>query len=216
MKRFTIFLFTGFCMTGCRGNLGTFQPARVMPAGGFAVGIEGSGIGAISDEGSKLEGTFAVVGRYAINDRFEIGARIGSTRPEIMAKFRLDQGKPNATAISFAPSVGAFVATATGIFAINTYGQLPILIGIPVGRHEFVFSGALHLAHAVDIETKIWGFALSPGLSVGFVAQPAPWISIIPNLALAMPLLHAGPTGVGSNDTVAYQLGLAIIAGKLH
>ncbi len=216
MKRFAFFLFTILNVAGCRGNLATFQPARIMPAKGFAVGVEGSGIGAISDEGSKLEGTFAVVGRYAINDRFEIGARVGSTRPEIMAKFRLDQGKPNATAISFAPSLGAFVATATGIFAINTYGQLPILVGIPVGRHELVFSGALHFAHAVDVETKVWGFALSPGVSVGFVAQPAASISIIPNLALAMPLLHAGPTGVGSNDTVAYQLGLAIVAGKMH
>lgn len=205
-----------FCLMGCRGNLATFQPARTMPAKGFAVGLEGSGIGAFSDEGNELEGTLSVAGRYAITDRIEIGARVGASRPEIMAKFRLDQGKPGSTAISFAPSVGAFVATATGIFGVNSYGQLPLLVGIPVGRHEFVFSGALHLAHAVNVDTKVWGFALSPGASLGFVAQRTPWLAIVPNLALAMTLLHAGPAGAGTTDTLTYQLGLAIFAGKLH
>jgi hypothetical protein len=218
MKRITFSLFfaTGLFMTGCWGNLATFQPARTMPAGGFAVGVEGSGIGVFSDAGDKQEGTLSIAGRYAVTDRIEIGARVGSVRPEIMAKFRLDQGKPGKTAISLAPSVGAFVATATGIVGVNSYGQLPILVGIPVGRHEFVFSGALHFAHAVNVDTNVWGFALGPGASVGFVAQPLPWLSILPNLALAMPLLHAGPTGPGTSDTLAYQLGLAIIAGKLH
>jgi hypothetical protein len=187
-----------------------------MPAGGFALGVEGSAIGAFSDEGTEHEGTLSVAGRYALTDRIEIGARVGSTRPEIMAKFRLDRGNPGKTAISFAPSVGAFVATATGIFGVNTYGQLPILVGIPVGKHEFVFSGALHVAHAVNVETYVWGFALSPGASVGFVGQPLPWLSIVPNLAVAIPLLYAGPAGAGTSDTLAYQLGLGIFVGKLH
>jgi hypothetical protein len=218
MKRstYSCFLAAGFCLMGCRGNLAPFQPASTMPARGFAVGVEGSGVGALSDEGDELEGTFSVTGRYAVTDRIEIGARVGTTRPEIMAKFRLDQGKPGSTAISFAPSVGAFVVTATGIVGVNSYGQLPILVGIPVGRHEFVFSGALHFGHAVDIETNVWGFVLSPGASLGFVAQPAPWLSILPNFALALPLLQAGPSGVGTTDTVTYQLGVAIFGGRLH
>lgn len=173
-------------------------------------------MGAFSDEGTEHEGTLSVAGRYAITDRIEIGARVGATKPEIMAKFRLDRGNPGSTAISIAPSFGAFIATATGIDAVTSYGQVPILVGVPVGRHEFVFSGALHLAHAVNVETYVWGFALSPGASVGFVAQPLPWLSILPNLAVAMPLLHAGPAGAGTSDTVAYQLGIAVIAGKLQ
>lgn len=209
-------LAAGFSLVGCRGNLATFQPARTMPERGFAVGVEGSGIGAFSDEGDELEGTFSVTGRYAVSDRVEIGARVGTTRPEIMAKFRLDPGKEGTTAISFAPSVGGFIVTATGIFGLNSYGQLPILVGIPIGRHELVFGGAVHLAHAVDIETKVWGFALSPGASVGFVAQPTPWLSIVPNLALAMALLHAGPMGAGTTDTLAYQLGVAICGGRMQ
>lgn len=216
MRSGWFFLVSIASTVGCRGNLATFQPARTMPAKGFAVGLEGSAVGAISDEGNELEGTISVTGRYAVTDRIEIGARVGTTRPELMAKFRLDQGKPGATAISLAPSAGAFVATATGIFGVNTYGQLPILLGIPVGRHELVLSGAVHWAHAVDMETKVWGFALSPGASVGFVAQPLPWLSIVPNVAIAMALLHAGPAGVGTTDTLAYQVGLAIVGGKLE
>jgi hypothetical protein len=217
MNRYAFLICLFACASlGCRANLSTFQPARTMPARGFALGLEGTGIGAFSDEGDEFEGTLSVAGRYAITDRIEIGARVGAVRPEIMAKFRLDRGGPKSTAISLAPSVGGFVATATGIVAANTYGQLPILVGVPVGRHELVFSGALHFAHAVNVDTYVWGFALSPGASVGFVAQPLPWLSILPSLAVSMPLLHAGPAGVGTSDTLAYQLGVAIMAGKLH
>ncbi len=218
MKRIClgILIAAGALLSGCRGNLATFQPARTMPAKGFAVGIEGSGIGSVSDAGDKQDGTFAIAGRYAVNQRVEIGARVGTTRPEIMAKIRLDAGKPEGTAISFAPSVGAFAATATGILALTSYGQLPILVGIPVGRHEIVLSGALHFGHAVNLERDGWGLALGPGASVGFVAQPLPWLSILPSLAMAMPFFHAGPIGVSTGDTVAYQLGIAAFAGKLH
>lgn len=218
MKRF---IFTGSIVicglsTGCRGNLAPFQPARMMPAKGFALGIEGSGVGAFSDAGDKQDGTFAIAGRYAINQRVEIGARVGTTRPEIMAKIRLDSGNPGGTAISFAPSVGAFAATATGILALSSYGQLPILVGIPLGRHELVFSGALHFGHAVNLERDGWGLALGPGASAGFVVQPLPWLSILPTLAVAMPFFHAGPVGVSTGDTVTYQVGIAAFAGKLH
>ena len=216
MKRFTFILAAGFGLTGCYGNLATFQPARTMSAGGFAIGAEGSGIGVASDAGDKHQGTFSIAGRYAVTNRVEIGARVGTTRPEIMAKFRLDQGKPGVTAISFAPSVGAFPATATGIFAWNTYGQLPVLVGIPLGRHELVFGGALQFGHAVNLERAGWGLAMGPSASVAFVAQPVKWLSILPTFALAMPFFHAGPLGASTSDALSYQLGLAVFAGKLH
>jgi len=212
---YLVFLAWGLTFLGCRGNLASFQPAQTMPAKGFALGVEGSGVGAASDEGGKFEGTFSIAGRYAITDRIEIGARIGTTRPEIMAKFRLDQGKPGSVAISLAPSIGAFAATATGIRAFNDYGQIPLLIGIPIGNHELVLSPSVHFAHAVNVDTYVWGFAAGPGACIGFVAQPKPWLAILPSFALAVPFIHAGPLGVDTNDTVAYQLGIAVMMGKM-
>lgn len=215
MKQSALVGILGLCLTGCRGNLATFQPARTMPAGGFAVGAEGSGIGAMSDEGDKFEGTFSITGRYAVTDRIEIGARVGATRPEIMAKFGLVYGESTRTSISLAPSVGAFVATATGIVAANTYGQLPVLVGVPIGRHELVLAGAIHFGHAINVDTHVWGLAVGPGASVGFVANPTAWLSIVPTLAVALPFFRAGSSGVDTGDTVTYQLGVAILAGKI-
>jgi hypothetical protein len=213
---YSFFVAACAIMMGCRGNLAPFQPARTMPAKGFALGVEGSAIGAASNEGDELEGTFSIAGRYALTDRIEIGARIGTTRPEIMAKFRLDNGKPGSVAFSLAPSIGAFAATATGIRAFNDYGQLPLLIGIPLGKHELVLSPSVHFGHAVNVDTYVWGFAAGPGASIGFVAQPKPWLAILPSFALAVPFFHAGPLGIDSNDTVAYQLGIAVMMGKLQ
>lgn len=215
MKRWALFVALGLGTTGCRGNLATFQPARTMAAGGFAVGAEGSAIGVISDEGDELEGTFSITGRYAITDRIEVGARVGTTRPEIMAKFGLVKGSKDRVSISLAPSVGAFVATATGIVAANSYGQVPLLVGIPLGRHELVFGGAIHFGHAINVDTYVWGLALGPGASVGFVAQPVTWLSIMPTFALALPVFRAGSTGVDTGDALAYQLGLAICGGRI-
>lgn len=203
-------------LVGCRANLAPFQPAQTMQAKGFALGIEGSGVGVFSDAGDKHNGTLAIAGRYAVTNRVEIGARVGATRPEIMAKFRLDEGKPGRVAWSFAPSVGAFPATATGILAVSSYGHVPLLVGIPLGRHEFVMSAAVHFGHAINVDRAGWGLAMGPGASVGFVAQPLPWLSILPSLAVAMPFFHAGPLGVSSSDALAYQAGIAVFAGRLR
>jgi hypothetical protein len=215
ITNYSAYVASSLMFLGCRGNLAPFQPAQNMPAKGFALGLEGSGVGAASDEGGEFEGTFSIAGRYAVTDSIEIGARIGATRPEIMAKFRLDQGKPGSVAVSLAPSIGAFAATATGIRAFNDYGQIPLLIGIPIGKHELVLSPSVHFAHAVNVDTYVWGFAAGPGASIGFVAQPKPWLAILPSFAIAMPLFHAGPLGIDSNDTFAYQLGVAIMTGKM-
>jgi hypothetical protein len=213
---FSLFMTITSVTMGCRGNLAAFQPATTMPAKGFALGVEGSAVGAISDEGSEIEGTFAIAGRYALTNRIEVGARIGTTRPEVMAKFRLDNGKPGSVALSLAPSIGAFATTATGIRGFNDYGQIPLLIGIPLGKHELVLSPSFHYSHAVNVDTYVWGLAMGPGASVGFVAQPRPWLAILPSFALAAPFFQAGPLGANTNDTVAYQFGLAVLMGKLQ
>lgn len=199
---------------GCRGNLNTFQPARTMPKGGFQVGVETSGIGALSKSGNELVADVSVAGRYALTDRLEIGARVGTARPELMMKARLDRGGAGDIAISLAPSLGGFVANATGLKAAIFYGQVPLLVGFPFGRHELVLGAAVHAAHAIDARSEVWGTLISPGLSIGFFAAPLAWLSIVPEVSLAYPLVYANPQGAGSGGGVSFQGGLAIAAGK--
>jgi len=205
-------LAVGIC--GCRGTLATFQTARTMPKGGFQIAAEGSAVGAISEVGTKHEGSLSVAGRYAVTDRVEIGARIGVSRPELMAKIRLDKGGPSSVAFSVAPSLGAFIATATGVEAFTTYGQIPLLVGVPFGDHELVLGGAVHLGHAVDLERGVWGFVASPGISAGFSIEPLQWLAVLPEIAVAYPLLHATPAGADSGGAIAYQAGIAILVGN--
>ena len=49
---------------------------------------------------------------------------------------------------------------------------------------------------------------------MGFAAQPLPWLAILPEIAVAYPLLSAGPSGAATGGGIPYQAGIAILLGK--
>ena len=209
-----LLVLLGAATSGCRGSLAPFQTAHTLPKGGFQVAIEGGAVGAISEVSGENAGNLNVAGRYALSDRVEIGARVGTGRPELMAKFRLDRGGASDVAYSLAPSVSAFLASATGVTGVSLEGHVPLLVGIPFGRHELVLGPAIHLGHVINVDTAVWGFVASPGLSVGFSVRPLPWLAILPEIAVAYPLFHASPSGPAWGGGIPYQVGIAILAGS--
>lgn len=147
--------------------------------------------------------------RVGINDRFDLGFKLGSQVTEINAKLKLSNVQSKVVVISLAPSVGFFslgIAQLTaniGVAFLNV--ALPVLVGFKLGPHELTFGPRINNVLFVEQSTSnalaigTAGYVMIPGLSVGFAARIAEHLELMPEVAVAVPVLKAGtvnPTGV--------------------
>jgi hypothetical protein len=209
-------------LSGC-ATLGTLQTAETNGAGQFQGAIEPAFLGFVGDAGGGGFGYFNVSGRYGVNDRVDIGGRFGTSGIELTTKFMLtDPNKREGTIVSIAPSGGGFFLAVGGSGAGVFNFQVPLIVGIPVGEHQFVVAPKLHAIVAGGGGGGEAGavFIGSLGSSVGFSAKVAPSVRLMPEFAFVVPVIGgAGASGEGSQivsgfaNGMLYQVSFGILFG---
>jgi hypothetical protein len=214
---------TGGCL-----SVASFQTADTNGRGNLQMSLEGSRFGLRSGNDNVHLGVpvFNVAGRYGVTDDLDVGARVGMSGMEFMAKKRLF-GKPGELSVALAPSVGGFPLGSTSLLM----GQLPVLIGIPLGPHQLVLSPKLQFYQVSDSdssETTASGAVsvssatlFNVGTGVGFSLKVGDNFRILPEVSIVYPVLGANDSNNGPSSTVdltktngaIYQAGVAFLFG---
>jgi hypothetical protein len=216
-------------MSGCL-TVASFQTADTNGRGRTQLGLEAGSTGiAVKDGRASLPGT-AISARYGVSDDLDIGARIGTGGGDIMAKLRL-MGGPGQLTVSLAPSIGGISLGPTSL----TSAQVPLLVGIPLGSHQFVLSPKVHMYRAsIDTTTTddkgVTTYAaasatiLSAGTGVGLALKLGETFRILPEFSVVYPLYLGASAVAGSQSTsdsmslvnvngAIYQVGVALLFG---
>ncbi len=171
---------------GC-ASVGSVQRAETLGQGNYQVAVE-PGVGltsfGVGGLGSvRASGTSTIVVphvdasfRYGITDRVDVGLRAGFSGGELMGKVLLTQPAQRGFIASLAPMVGT-----TGS---STVTALPLLLGYGFGEHEVTLGLRAQLTFVPN--TRTWTFA--PGASLGVSARVAPWLTLVPEFAFAVPV----------------------------
>lgn len=189
-----------FASTGCV-SLSTMQTASTVGAGKTEIALEPSM--------TSIIGPFLphanIAMRYGVTDRVDIGGRVGSSLFDLEAKFLLTDPASPSLALSLAPTVGGFLvgdgASAGGLVNIT----VPLLIGLKTGGgSELVLGPKLVdlLAFAGAADGGLGGNILALGGTVGYAAN-FNGFKIIPEVAVAFPLLGAGGISAGGQSASA-------------
>lgn len=191
-------------LSGC-ATIGTVQTAETNGAGRFQGAIEPAYVGVVSAEGSGGLAYFNLSGRYGVSERVDIGGRLGTSGIELTAKFMLtDPSDLSGPIVSIAPSAGGFFLTggnaSAGIFNV----QVPVLIGFPVGEHQFILGPKFHsiFAGAGSRGDRGGVFIGSLGSSFGFSAKVGSQVRLLPEVAFVVPFIVSGATSDGGSETI--------------
>ncbi len=145
MLKVKLFILILVSMSSC---VGTMQTARTNGAGKFQIGVE-PGAFAYEVDGSQPDNSdiklprigdveyapyLNLSGRYGVSERVDMGLRLGVFNYEVQAKVMVtDPAAIDSVAVSIAPSV---IIIPAGLFVF----PVKVLVGIPVGRDEVVFT----------------------------------------------------------------------------
>ncbi|MBN1336557.1 MAG: hypothetical protein JXB39_11420 [Deltaproteobacteria bacterium] len=209
-------------LTGC-ATVGTFQTADTLGTGAFQVGLEPSwwGVAATGEAAGFLHG--GVSARYGVNDRLDVGGRIGSSGLEMLFKVQLTDPQSGGPIVSIAPSGGGFGALGAGGGAGLLAFQVPVILGFPTsGGSQFVLAPKVHeyliLAGTSDDSASL--SLTSLGASVGYAARLGPGFRLLPEVAFVYPVLGAADASDQSSQVeflgegVLLQVGLGILLGE--
>ncbi len=203
---------------GCIAH-GPMQRADTIGEGNFQFAAEPGIMGAAAGGTSLFVPAFDISARYGVSDRVDLGVRLGSTGYELMGKFMLND--PNSDMpISIAPNAAAIGAGGGGAGAFFIYGNVPVLIGIPMGQNQLVLGPGIQVAAGGAGGGGTGGGAaigFQPNLTTGFNLRVADGLQLHPELYLGLPLGAAIGTGggsAGSSNGILYGFRFAIIGGK--
>ncbi|MDY7231129.1 hypothetical protein [Hyalangium rubrum] len=196
-----------------------------MGEAGFLVGAQAQvlhGVSNTSDVGARL--TYQ---RAFLNDDFDstgADSTVAGYGAEFLSRFQISRS--NKLILSVAPSVGynrlsasasqGNVSVSSGINAFQA--KLPLLVGVPVGEHQFVaslsVSDAIFLSGSDELGNTN---TINAGATVGFAARiPGTSVRIIPEVGMLYPLVGSIP-GEGSsfNESGGFylQFGLGVMFG---
>lgn len=201
--------FAALALLGACSSHGSIQTAHTVGKGNFQGAIE-PGVVMIPNTvtlsgapGTLIFPSVNFAGRYGVTEKFDLGARLGSSLYEITTKFQFtDDG---GTIISLAPDA-TFAA-----FAVNGAGggffrfQTPLLIGLPAGENQFIvgpnwvfnsaFGGGGGQTAAVT--------GMGPGVQVAYSAKLADSFRLHPELSVKFPGLIALGTTSGTAGTAS-------------
>jgi len=208
-------LASGFLVggVGC-ATMGTLQTAQTTGEGNFELAVEPSLVAYTSTDGGGAGlGYLNISGRYGVSDRVDIGARVGSSGAELMAKFSLtDPAKRDGVRIAVAPSGGGFFIGGGGGAAGTFAFQIPVIFDIPVGGGSaLVLAPKLHdwIVAAGTGDGGGVASILSLGASVGFSARLGPKFRLLPEVAALMPF--AGAAGSNGSGTTSAGLDVGVV-----
>lgn len=190
--------------SGC-ATIGTVQTAGTLGDGDVQVAMEPALWGHTGTAPFLVPHVNLAV-RYGVGERFDVGARFGSSGFEITTKGQVTDPARDGPIVSFAPSFGgASVGGGESRLGV-VFLQMPVLLGIPVGAgHELVLAPKVHdwylFAGALGAEAD--ANLLSVGGSVGFAARAGPRFRILPELAVVVPVYgNLGGAALGFEEQV--------------
>lgn len=216
-----LFLLVATLLGGC-ATVGNFQRAETLGKGGWEVGIESSAYSLPSDDGALVVPMMAISVRAGVTPRLDLGGRIGSGGAEIQGKIQLTKPRGEGPVIvALAPSVGGsgvgFAGNSVGLI----YGQLPVLVGVPLGEHELTFSPKFWTGTGFAGGDELSGTATRFGFGggVGFAARVTKKLSLVPEFSVLAPGWVVGSQAVADevellDNALVYQAGLGILIGK--
>ena len=204
--RTLFFLAIGaFLFTGC-ATFGSVQRANTMGKGGIQVGIE-PGAKAFVGDGAIGIPDMTVSVRGGVSDRLDIGGRIGTNLWDLHMKYQFSDPEGTGPVVSLAPALSLYpwLVTAGDGGGGGFVGILnvPVLIGIPVGEHQFVFGPRL-VNYFITAGENIGGSVgaaniVFAGSSFAFAARAGQNFSVIPELTVVYPVVG----GVSANGEVS-------------
>jgi hypothetical protein len=205
-------LATVLCATATAcGTLTNLESPRTLAPGRWTVELEGRAIRTRSDVGSDGQTPDAVSVHAGVRDGFELGARGGFARPELLAKWRLAGGDPGGVAVARSQSLGAW-RFGPNLPQWQVYARTAVPIGFPLGPSDVLVTPKLHLAYG-HADAGLWGLTAIPALSAGWMWRGWRWVAVVPELTFGYSLITAGTGGWIAGGGYVYEAGLGIILG---
>jgi hypothetical protein len=198
---------------GC-GTLTNLESPRTLAPGRWTVELEGRAIGTRSAVVNDDQTPHAISVHAGIRDGFELGARGGFARPELLAKWRLGGTGSGDLAVALSQSLGAWRFT-SAVPQWQVYGRTALPIGIPIGPSDLIFTPKLHLAWG-RADAGLWGVTAIPAVSAGWMWRGWRWVAIVPELTFGYSLLTVGTGGSVVGGGSVYEAGLGIIVGGVE
>lgn len=221
-------------LTGC-ASFSTMGLARTMNKGGIQGWVAPGGGGAIATEsGTSVGAGYPLLEggiRYGVTDNVELGAKLGFDGITLQSKFGLVRSPTmeHGVDLSVAPQVGfiGYGASTSGSGSSSSSfvgvltAQLPILFGIDFGGHELVFgprvvdqvlfgnfsSGTSGGSGVADL--------LYVGGSIGFAIRVSPYVRIMPEVAIGVPVFEsANNVGSSALGGLIFQGGIGFLFGS--
>jgi len=198
-------------LAGC-GTLTNLESPRTLAPGRWTVELEGRTIRTRSEVVNDDQTPHAVSVHAGLRDGFELGARGGFARPELLAKWRLVGSEPGGgLAVALSQSLGAWRFGPT-IPQWQVYARTAVPIGIPFGPSDVIITPKLHLAYG-HADAGLWGLTSIPALSAGWMWRGWRWVAVVPELTFGYSLLTVGTGGSVFGGGYVYEAGLGVILG---
>lgn len=173
--------------------------------------------------------------RFGLSDRIDLGFKLGTQLAEINTKFMLTSPDSRLLVVSLAPSVNGFGAGLTDGVSTIGFGfvniAVPVLVGFKLGAHELTLGPRLNnfllfgQAASGSSSTSGVGYAMVPGMSLGFAARITEHFEMMPEVAIAVPVfssasassggVNSGATAVTAGQSLLVSATLGFKFGKL-
>jgi len=178
-----------------------------MGKGEWQVALE-PGIKGLEIDGSTViipDVTIAL--RGGITDRLDMGGRIGSNIYDLHMKYQFSDPESSGPVLSIAPAL-SLIAAGGGVDGGGGGGilgaiNIPLLIGLPLGEHQFVIGPRVidyFVGGGGGGEAALANF-LFVGSSFAFALATGENLSLIPELTVAYPVVAGVTTSEGSGST---------------
>ena len=209
--------------TGC-ATMGSTQKANTAGKGNMQFAIEPGSLGVVSGEGNGFIPIANIAFRYGVGERTDIGARVGMTSYELMLKHQFTPVDSSGPVISIAPTGSLFVAGIGGAGVMLGWLNVPVLIGIPMGEHQFIIGPRvldMFFGAGAGGEGGIVNILLT-GSSFGFSIQASEQFALLPEVTFMYPVVGSAGSSAGGGSfagnfgtgaVVEFKLGL-LFGGK--
>jgi hypothetical protein len=189
--------------------MSTVKTATTVPRGQnqLVAALEGSGGAPVELPVKPLLPELVIGVRRGLTDRVEVGAkltglpfgrRLTTAALEGEVKLQLRRRPDSRLVIALGPAAGFRWVSTSGASMQVTYGTVPLIFGVDVGRHQIVFAPELGLQLWTSAgATPIW--APMAGLSLGFVWRVGERLALVPEVA-------AYRSTVAIDDSVGSQM----------
>ena len=198
------------------------QSANVLGRGHYQLALEPSAFGLYGPSNPSTFPALNVRAQLGINERVDLGIRVGGTGIEILSKYQITDPASPGLILSVAPSAGSFVVLSPEVQGGIVYAQLPMLLGVPVGRHQLILGPKAQEWLMIGSSRGVGGFVneLNVGGTVGFLLAVTDHFKLLPEVGLLYPLLESlsysgvSGTSVAGKNGVFTQVGLGVIFGN--